>query len=105
MTSKILRILDEIPSQIPSNKLPLNADVIKAIYFEKENRNISKDDSIKIVLNQIYELWKRAMIPIVSKKRLQDKLNAYFDEYSKLSKDKTDRKSYDKRANDFKVNI
>lgn len=103
MTSKKLRILDETPSQIPSNKLPSNADIIKALFFEKQNANISKEASIKIVSNQVYELWHRAMIPIVSKQRLQEKLSDYYEEYSKLSKDKADRKSYDIRANNFKV--
>lgn len=103
MTSKKLKILDEVSSQIPSNKLPTNADVIKAISFEKENANISKDDSIKIVLNQIDELWKRAMIPVVTKQRVKKKLSAYFDEYSKLCTSDPNRKSLDMAMHNFKV--
>lgn len=103
MTSNKLKILDEVAAQIPSNRLPTNADVIKAIYFEKDSATISKDDSIKIVLNQIDELWKRAAIPTVSKQRFKKKLITYFEEYSKISQDRTDRKSYDIKANNFKV--
>lgn len=84
MTSKKLSILNDFHSQISSNKLPLNSDVIKAISYGKESAKISKEDAVKKVADQVLELWNRASIPIISKIRLRAKLHAYFEEYSKL---------------------
>lgn len=104
MASNKLRILDDFPSKIPANKLPTNADIIKAICFQKENTKTTKQDSVKVIANQVYELWKRTMIPVVSKERLDKKLSAYFEEYIKLSQSNTDRKSYGSKVDKFKVN-
>lgn len=104
MASNKLKILDDFPSKIPTNKLPSNADIIKAICFERDSagRN-SIPASIKVVQNQVYGLWQKAMIPIIGKKRLRVKLNAYFDEYSKLCNSDTSRKSHKIKLNKFKV--
>ena len=101
MASKKLTILDDFPLQIPSNKLPLNSDIIKAISFEKESAKISKEAAVKKVAEQVFELWNRASIPIVTKSRLRAKLDAYFEEYSRLRCGKINRVKLDK----FKVNI
>lgn len=100
-----LKILDDYPSQISSNKLPSNGDIIKAISFEKESAKISTNDAIKIVTSQMIELWKRAAIPIITKQRLNEKLVAYFDEYTKLHQSDDKRTSFDANLNKFKVII
>ena len=105
MASNKLHILNEFPTKIPSNKLPSNADIIKAIQFEKESANISTEAAVKIVANQVNELWQRAQIPVVGERRVNRQLIEYFEDYLKLYRSDSNRKSYDAKVAKFKVII
>lgn len=103
MASHKLHILNEFPSKIPSKKLPSNADIIKAIQFEKESANNSTEAAVKIVANQVNELWQRAQIPVVGERRINRQMTECFDDYLKLHQSDANRESYDAKVTTFKV--
>lgn len=81
-----LKFLEEIAEQIPSLVLPTNRAVLKAIYFEKDRKNLNINDAIKLVSVQIHEIWQRAMIPTISQRRIQQRISDYCDKYVGLLK-------------------
>lgn len=103
MSQYKVKILEDFAEQISPLMLPTNGAVIKAIYFEKDCRNIKIVDAIKVVCVQICELWQRAMIPIVSQQRIQKKIADYFDKYTALLKTSKDIPTKKSKIELFKV--
>lgn len=103
MSKDTVRILSEFPCKLPSLQLPTKADILKAIFFEKQSNNISKEGAINIVLHQISEIWQSAHIPIVSISTIRQKLKKYFECYYKLSLCDSSRPKNQENKNVFKV--
>lgn len=102
-----VKILDEFALQIPSNKLPTKRDILKAICFEKQVKKCSYEGAVKVVVNQIDELWQMSGIPSVNKRTIQQNVSKYFfQNYQKLYKANSNRdKGLTVKLNSFKVSI
>lgn len=70
MANEKIKILDVFPSKLNFDVLPLNCEILQAIYYEKYNKSVTYDTAIKTVSNQIIEIWQRARIPIVTERSL-----------------------------------
>lgn len=108
ITSEIMSTIDvniseEFAQQIPNSKLPSKADILKAILFEKENRKVSYDDSIKIVSGQVSALWQSSKIPAVIERTIFHRLTAYLKEYLKMCKIPSGRTNRKVKEDLFKV--
>lgn len=89
MSGKDLKFLAEPAVTLPLAKLPLNGDVLKAIYFEKELQKTSKSNAIKIVVSQINDLWNRTGIPIVKEWRMQQQATSFYESHIALRQSDT----------------
>lgn len=103
MAGKNIKFLNGIPSKFSPSKLPTSADVIKAISYEKYHVKHSNENSIQIVVNQISELWYRTSVPIVSERRLKQKVTNLYGDFQKLSHCDLKRQSNIQKINLFKV--
>lgn len=103
MKEKKLKNLFGFPSKFRSSKLPTNADVLKAVYFELENHNSSLKNAIKAVVDQIDELWKTTDIPIKCKKTIERRVNSYFEKFLKVSKSDKNHAASQVKQKSFKV--
>lgn len=86
MAAKKIKFLNEFSATLPTRKLPTNREIIKAIYFESENLNISKENAAKVVAKQVCELWKYTNIPCATNRRVKDKVEKYLQSYNQLLK-------------------
>lgn len=86
MAATKIKVLNEFSAALPTRKLPTNREIIKAIYFESENLDISKEKAGKVVAKQVGELWKITNIPCVSNRRIKDKVEKYLGSYKQLLK-------------------
>lgn len=86
--------------------LPTMGDVIRAIFFEKNMKKIGNEASIKLVSQQIHELWCRSNIPVVEKRTICQKISAYFSKYDRLCRcnKKRDKKFKNKMVS-FRVSF
>ena len=103
MSKDTVRILSEFPSELPSKQLPTNGDVLKAIYFEQQSQKLSKQAAIKKVERQISELWQNTSIPILSTRRVKEKLTTYVESHYRLSKSDSTRQKNEEKKSVFKV--
>lgn len=101
MADHKLKLLDVNPSEFTGSKLPSNSDVISAIYSCKEVQENSFSESIKIVTNQIIDIWQRSCIPTLcnDKSQIETKVSRLFDKYYALLKQNVKSSS----VNKFKV--
>lgn len=78
MSQQINKVFGKINVQMPSNVLPTIGDIIKAVCFARKNKEISKKNAIKLVVNEVIELWKSVSVPTVSLKRVLFLVQKYF---------------------------
>lgn len=101
--SLINRVFGDLNCALPSTKLPLCADVIKAICFEISEKKVSKKDAIDTVSKQIIELWQCAEIPMVSKQRVRAKISDQYEKYYSVFKSNPIRINHTDKVESFKV--
>lgn len=77
--------------------------IVKAICFEISDRKITKKNAIYSITNQVNELWQRAEIPTVSKKRVKAKISEYFEKYYSLFKANSNSSAYIDKVKFFQV--
>ena len=63
-----------IPTQIPSNQLPINKDVGLAIEFYKLSLNLSEKESVNKVALDIMDVYKKSYISTISQITIDQKL-------------------------------
>lgn len=97
--NKVFGVLD---CSLPSTKLPTCEDIIKAVCFERSDKRVTVKDAIDSVTKQVIELWQRADISTVSKRRVNARISDYFEKYTKLCYANTNR---DSNHESFKVKI
>lgn len=81
MASKQSEMFSEIPCELPVLRLPTRMDVIKAMIYEKNDKNCSFSESIPIVAEQIRKVWRQVEIPITSDAGLNAKIKDLQTEY------------------------
>lgn len=74
------------PSKLPTDVLPTKDQVIRAICFEKDVNENDYSVGIRSVSKEVIALWEKAMLPIVTPKRVGDKLSQYFEKYREIKK-------------------
>lgn len=92
------------PLKLPTNRLPINGDVIRAISFEKSENNRTYNDAINIIVRDIISLWKKTSLPTVNVKTVKDKVNSYHQKYLKTITGNSSRSAYIRKFQQFQVN-
>lgn len=67
-----------------ANQLPSKKEVLLAVYYDKIRKNITYEESVKLVANDILDVWKKASIPTVSAERVIHVMKEYIEKFLKL---------------------
>lgn len=101
-----------ILSEISETMLPTNGDVIKYylyVRYEKKSINNQAPAAVEVpqeISNKIELLWKNALVPTISIKRVSEKIRLLHDAYRNILKPFKDRKNsetFQRKLNKFKV--
>lgn len=98
-----LKIIDKYPTHLTGSSLPTYEDIIRAIYQVKSEHASFFKPAIKIVVESVVSTWIRASLPIVSQKRITDRVISFHSRYGTLCRSDSTRASYVKKVSNFKV--
>jgi len=93
-----------IPSILPQTVLPTYADTVRD---DLKAGGATKDPAVadiaKLVAHAVEEVWYKASIPVISHKRICEKIRDYHDKYRNLKvfKGRQDNPQYIAKLNDF----
>ncbi|CAG9792722.1 unnamed protein product [Diatraea saccharalis] len=100
-----------LPQKLPVSQLPTYNDVMKYYLFIKyqlKPDNTTKEPTVhdisEILAQEILDIWQKASLPTVSRKRVLQLIRAYHDKYRRLMKPYHGRqtnKNYQQKINTF----
>lgn len=98
-------LIGDIDVQIVGNKLPTKSQVLKVLFFHTRILNVTAQEGIAAVIDEIVVFWKKAQIPVQDVQRCRDKLKKLYDEWRILVKHKNRSDGAIKKQNDFACSL
>lgn len=105
MANEKIKIIDEFPADFKRNQLPSNGDIIKAIYFKSYRDGVLLKSACDHAAWCIGAIWKRAEVPVISSRGIENRVLRLIEDYQKLLKYDESRNNYNNLVDEFNVSF